>query len=461
MRFKEVQFTSMICSLITALTKRSSLNLFLCVIILVGFTVGCKKEAEDDKGVSASLRIVKGDNQSGIYGELLSDSIILQISSSDTSKQFRVSYELLQGNGAVAQTDLFPGNMLSGQDRQGMVRLKWRLGCDNTVQKIKFSVYPIEPGSWPGQIPVGAKPLDTVIVNASGQPPTGWGRACGCELYDLFRLKIFSYNNERLYMVNSGLYYSDDKGINWYKLTGVPNWNDIVDAQFNSKGWLYVLTKTHGIYYSQDLISWTSINNGILDYRDPTAFLVEDSMLFVSFYFDGPYKTENNGAFWRKLVVGGDSQRFYFIRRHPNGNIYLFNNWDDLMVSENYGANWRKVGLGYQYVPYEAYSFEIDKNGTLYIGAGDATISSYSPQTNMGERHSYYEWNGTSQSVNNIQLYNNDVYYLVNAAPKQGIYSKNNNWGRIDLGFTKPIRYFYIKNDGQFLLASDALYYKR
>jgi hypothetical protein len=256
------------------------------------------------------------------------------------------------------------------------------------------------------------------------------------------------------------LYYSDDKGINWYPVSGVPDWGGIVDAQFNSKGWLYMVTRYNGVYFTQDLISWQSINNGILDHRDPTAFTVEDSMLFVSFYFDGPYKTDNNGGFWRKMLVGGESQRFYFIRRHPNGNLYLFDDWGTLKLSENNGKNWSSAGLGYLYVPYSEYDFEIGKDGLLYVGAGDATISAVSPDTYTGERHSYYEWNASLQLVNNIQFFNNDMYYLVNYNPRPGVYSRNNNWDRLDLNFDKAIRYFYIRNDGGFLLAADAIYYK-
>jgi hypothetical protein len=48
----------------------------------------------------------------------------------------------------------------------------------------------------------------------------------------------------------------------------------------------------------------------------------------------------------------------------------------------------------------------------------------------------------------------------VNYNPAPGIYSKNNNWGIINLGFDKTIQYYYIKNDGKFLLVADALYYK-
>ncbi len=64
------------------------------------------------------------------------------------------------------------------------------------------------------------------------------------------------------------------------------------------------------------------------------------------------------------------------------------------------------------------------------------TISAITPDTYTGDVHSYCQWNASAQEVNNIQFYNNDVYYLVNFTPTPGIYRKNNNWGGpIDLGF--------------------------
>lgn len=438
--------------------KRTTVKRSFPILALLCLLFGCTREKDD--GPSASLSVIRGDKQSGIYGELLNDTIVLQIAPVDTSGLFRIKYEAVQGNGTLEHLGNYLTGVLPAPDRQGVIKVRWRLGCNSATQKIRFSVYPAAAVNWEGEVAAGQAPLDTLVISAAGQPPVGWGRACGCEVRYPYRFKIFTHDNNRLYMVNAGLYYSGDQGINWYKVAGIPHWSDIVEAQFNSKGWLYVLTKDHGVYYSRDLASWESINNGILDYRDPTAFLVEDSTLFVSFYFDGPYKTDNNGAFWRKLLVGGNSQRFYHIRRHPNGNIYLIDDWGDLKLSENYGRTWQHIAVSYQYLPHSINDFNIHPDGTLYLGGDDATISALSPVTYTGETHRYYEWNGSSQSVSNIRFFNNDVYFLVNSTPRPGIYSRNNNWGKIDLGFPKPVWYFHIKSDGKFLLASDALYYK-
>ena len=122
--------------------------------------------------------------------------------------------------------------------------------------------------------------------------------------------------------------------------------------------------------------------------------------------------------------MGAGSQRYFFITRHPKGDLYLFNDWHNLMLSKNSGETWQYVPVYYQYIHYAVYDFKIDKNGTLYIGAGDASISILSPLTYEGNVFTYYEWNANHQIVNNIVFYNDDEFYLVNYNPKPGVFTK-------------------------------------
>jgi hypothetical protein len=442
-------------------TRTMSVGMIL-LLVTSGCLISCKKSnLSSQSNNGASLTLLSGNNQSGTYGELLKDTINLKLTITDSSFQYVVKYEFVQGNGKLENFGYNnPGNIAYNTAYPTNMNLLWRLGCNSPAQTIKFYLYHAAVVNSLGQPTDGEKPLDSVIVTASGQSPTGWGRSCGFDVNNAIAFKIFTYDNSRLYAVNQGLYYSDDKGVNWYPMSGVPNFADVADAGFNSKGWLYYVTGSHGVYYSQDMASWQAINNGILDYRTPTAFTVDDSVLFVSFYFDGPYMTDNNGQFWKELLVGARSQQCYFIRRHPNGNLYLFNEWGNLLVSDNNGANWSVAPLAWQYVPYSDYDLEISKDGTIYIASGDATISAISAGSYTGDIHSYNQPNSSSQLINNIQFNNGDVYYLVNYNPAPGIYSKNNNWGIVDLGFDKTIQYYYVQNDGKFLLLADALYYK-
>jgi len=439
-----------------------SARIIVFFFVTAGLLSSCKKDnGSGNPRHGASLKLIGGDKQSGTYGELLKDTIRLKMTITDSSNQYIVKYVFVQGNGKLENYGYYhPGNLAYPNGDTGAINLEWRLGCNSPAQTMRFYLYQAAIVNNLGQPTDGESPLDSVTVTATGQAPTGWGRSCGLDVngYDLF--KVFTHDNSRLYAISQGIYYSDDQGINWTPMAAIPNFADVTDAGFNSKGWLYYVTQNHGVYYSQDLRSWQPINNGILDYRTPTAFTVDDSVVFVSFYFDGPYRTDNSGQFWKKMVPGSGSERYYFIRRHPNGSLYMFDELSHLLVSTNNGDNWTIAPLSYQYVPYSNYDLEISKDGTLYIGGGDATIAAVGVGTYTGEAHSYYQWNASSQLVNNIQFHNNDVYYLVNYNPAPGIYSKNNNWGMVNTGFTRTIGYYYIKNDGKFLLAADGLYYK-
>jgi hypothetical protein len=441
--------------------KPNAMKFSLLIAIAFFFVAGCKKNdniAPDNEKGTGKLTLLKGNDQSGLYGEYLPDTLKLKFSSANPNDYFRITCSLIQGNGMIEHLGGHTFGVFT-YDTAGTLNLLWRMGCDNNQQKVRFYIYTggfTFPGN-PG--PSDDQPDDSITISANAVKPNGWCRSCGYGKVTLYAPKIITADNTNLYLVNNGIFQSTDGGLNWYKVPGVPYPDEIVDAQFNSNRWLYLLTKDHGIHYSKDLQQWTEINNGILDMRDPTGFLVEDTALFVSFYFDGPYRTTNNGGFWRKLLVGGGSQRFHFFKRHPSGKIMLVDDWGDLKASTNNGDNWSLMGGISRYSPIQ--DFTISPQGLLYIGGDDATIAEFDINAGTVSEHSYYQWNASSQHVNNITFTSNDVYYLVNHTPSPGIYRKNNNWGRVDIGFNDRIDYFYLKNNGNFLVRSNAwLFYK-
>ena len=337
-----------------------------------------------------------------------------------------------------------------------MVQVHRQLGCNAATQKIKAYVYA-------GYYPADGKaipPEDSVEVQASGVKPAGWGRSCGCNVPDIYNAQVITHDQKTLYLASRELYSSTDGGMNWAKVTSVPKWSEVVGAQFNSKGWMYVLTRYDGVFLSKDLKNWQPINNGILNMRDPTGFMIKDDVLMVSFYFDGPYLTRDNGGFWQKLLVSANSQRFLLFDQHSNGDLYLFDDWGTFFRLKGAGKTWQALQPDYGYYLSQPSSFGIGPDGDLYIGSDDATIAKVSPVTLKGTAKRYYQWNGWSQSVTNIKFYNNDVFYLVRSTPKAGIYSINNHWDRLNLNFQKTILSYFIKPDGSFLLLSDdGLYY--
>jgi len=434
----------------------------ICALLLTcTLLAGCKKT--DNKPVStagpkAKLVLVHGDAQSGTYGQDLHDSLVVQIMPpvGKTAMQYAVTFNMLQGNGQVEGVQA--GGSLSPQyGTNSLVQIKWRLGCNNPAQKLTIYLYADSLINY-GGAPKGP-PDDSLVVSASGSKPNGWGRACGCNTPS-YMTKIATFDKKTFFMAAAGLFSSTDGGINWSKVNGVPYWSTVQDVQFNSKGWMYILTANNGIYYTQDGQTWTAINNGILDMRTPTAFTVAGDWMFVSFYFDGPYFTNNNGAFWQKFLVGYGSQRFYLFRRHPNGSIYMFNDWTNMLISTDTTKTWQIIPTNGAQVNYAAYDMEIGPDGNVYVGSDWATIATFAPVTNQITYKSFYQWNASDQPCNNINFYNGDVYFLLNDNPQPGIYQMS-TWSRLDLGFTGPISAYFIRPDGSFLLmTNDGLYYK-
>lgn len=443
--------------------NKTKILLTALVLLTTVLIFSCKKEKiEPTNGKTfGKLEIVKGDNQSGYFGKFLSDSIIIKASSSNIHSRYLIKWEMIQGNGNIERGtywDTYGNNYFV--DSTGLLKIRWRLGCNFNVQKIKLILYVDSIKDKYNSSCYHTIPSDSLIISANGTIPTGWVRSCGYDSVENFATsKIISFDNTTLYLVSRGLYSSTDGGLNWLKVDGVPDWKNIVDAQFNSSGWLYALTENNGICYSKDLQNWEFINNGILDSRVPTTFLVEDSTMFVSFYFDGPYKTSNNGGFWRKMLLDKNAERFYHITRHPNGDIYLFDDCGYLWISKNYGSSWEKVNIEYKYAGLPT-DLEISKDGYIYIGKYDAWISKLSPDTYTGEIHGYYdETSHYSQYIDCIKIINNTVYFIVNNGKTDGMYSSQ-NWQRLDLGFSSPICNYYLKSDGTFLLLSiDGWYY--
>ena len=82
------------------------------------------------------------------------------------------------------------------------------------------------------------------------------------------------------------------------------------------------------------------------------------------------------------------------------------------------------------------------------------------PYTYQGDIHKYYEFNSNLQIINNITITGSNVYYLVNYSLEPGIYSKSNGWNLLDVGFNKPINYYFLKENDKFLIGSmKGLYY--
>lgn len=435
--------------------------IYIVVFMFSILFIGCERDDDTDYPFlkDAKLVVLEGNNQSGYLGDVLQEEIKIKVSSDDATKRFLLSCEVLNDKGHIIPEYYYPINNMYQPDINGEFCFSWSLGCNDAEQQVKITLYTDSLKSDYGNNYIYHKvPSDEIIISASGVKPRGWAKACGCGEDSYYTSKIVSYDDKTLFLVGRGLLYSVDGGINWDIPKDIPHHEDVSDMAFNSKGWAYIITDNHGIFYSENMKEWTAINNGFLDYRMPTAFYVDDEILLASFYFDGLYISKDNGNFWRKLLIGSDPNQF--IARHPNGDLYFWDKWTSCYTSTDLGVTWKRVNIDYQYVSSEIEDFKIDKQGKLYIGSGDATISIIDPVTYQGDVHKYYEWNASSQYINNITVTDDDVLYVVNGHPRSGIYSKKNNWQYLDVGFSHDIMNYYLSSDGiRILISQDGIYY--
>ena len=434
-----------------------------CSLFVLVFLLCCSEE--DDSGPRkiryALLEVISGDHQTGATGADLPDEIVLKVKPAINKlllDRFYVRAEETKGNGRIILDD--PYGPLS-PDGTGTFRTTWRLGCESN-QSLTFYLFYADSCNINTQNPCVF--ADSVSVTATASTPKGWNRSCGVPAgIDRYNTKIKTYNNT-MYATLARRFYQAKMGesLSWELVPGVPE-GDIVNFGFTSTGKFYILTGDHGIYTSTNLQTWTSESTGILDPRYPQSLLVEDSVVYASFAVDGLYRLRpSKDNFWKKLLINGMYHEEYeFLTRHPNGKLYLFDKWGNYWESTDSGDNWRRVPLSYQYVNYQPEDLQIHPSGMIYIGSGDASLAILDPDTYTGELHKYYQWNSSSQFINNIVFRNSDeIYYLVNYTPDPGIYSSVNNWQKIQTGFDKQINQFVFDPSGHFLIGSwDGIYY--
>lgn len=422
---------------------------------------GCKKSEQpaliwqEDSRISA-IELISGDGQRGVFGERLQDSIVLKVSGRDGDKRYYwLDYQFRKGNGQVDAVAVGPEYVDKGTpDRDGYVRLKWELGCNSEQQEILVRLYSDTMYHYPGDNVV-KRPDDSVLISANGVKPDGWGKACGCGIIDPYRARFFAHA-DKLYLINpnGGLYVSEDSGFNWAPIQ-LPVQDEVAAAHFDENNKLYVLTRNSGVYYADNLNSWHGLNNGFVGTYYGSALLIDNQSMFVSFD-NGIYRSNDRGAFWRKLLIeNGFSTPYRFITKHPNGGLYVFDKWDNFYKSGDNGDHWERLSLDHQYINYQMEDFKVGPDGNFYIGAGDATLSIISPDSLQGTKRSYREWNGSSQHINHISFYNNNVYYLVNGTNSPGIYSSVTNWEKVELNFKKRIENYYLKSAEDFILVAD------
>lgn len=424
------------------------------VLLFSGFLVpclilfSCKKgepELVNGKNNTTKIVLISGDSQSGEFNTTLKDSLVVQVTDFRNKPVFHapVQFETKNGIGSISPAFVWT-------DSTGFAYTRIQLAC-YLSEHLTIAYLCDENSNY----------IDSVSFRATPVKPAKWGRACGI-VYAAE--KIREQNNKYYTVSQSRLYVSNDGGVNWDLFPNLP-YSSVSDLQFNSKGWMYLLTRNNGVYYSvNEGSTWIGINNGLVTSGSPLCFMVEDTVMYVSYLNNGLYRSRNNGQSWKKLFIFSTYlEENSFVTRHPTGKLFLFDRWDELFVSADNGDSWSYINLSYKFGISEVSAFAIGTNGLLYIGSGDATITIISPDTYTGEKHSYYKYNSTYQTVNNIIIKENIVYFTLSGSPVPGIYSSN-GWKRIENGFYKGIQSLYLKADGKFLVGCNdytgGLYYE-
>lgn len=414
------------------------------VLALLLSIISCEKGKTDPEPDNSklSLEIVHGNNQTGFYNLLLQDSLVVKATDNigNPVSGAPINFEIRAGSSDISPDWVFT-------DSIGLATVKWTIGCNSDYNELEAYL----------NNSVSNK-IDSVTFFAYASLPDGWGKSCGIE-DGIYRNPVFREHNGIIYIAcDKMIYKTSDGGISWQEIDNMPVLSlasYIFDIQFNSKGWMYLATDMDGIFYTEDYATW----DRILLNASPTTFLVEDTCIFASFNRSGLYRSSDNGQSWSHLLIDGKSDGNYFINRHPNGDLYLLDNWPNLWHSTDNGDNWNLIPLEYKYTSFSVKDFIIDEDGNLIIGAEDAKISILSSETYQGSILSFYERNLWVQYVDDIKIVDDIIYFTVNNNPEPGIYSSQ-NWDRLDLGFDKTIKNYHLKTDGSFLIASsDGVYY--
>src|SRR4051812_36041460 len=183
---------------------------FKTVCFAVLFFISCKKESAEHVAAAGTgkIEITKGNNQSGLFGEVLNDTLVLKITSANPTDHFLVTFVQVHGNGQLEQVGSVVNYPLT-RDTAGMIRVNWRMGCDAATQKLRFYVFTDSTGGFNSY---HHTPSDSVDVTATAVKPSGWCRACGYGKVDAFEAKIVTADNNTLYLINNGLFSSTDGG---------------------------------------------------------------------------------------------------------------------------------------------------------------------------------------------------------------------------------------------------------
>lgn len=171
--------------------------------------------------------------------------------------------------------------------------------------------------------------------------------------------------NNAIYCANwKGVYKSTNDGSTWVNFnTGLPGNFDLISLAIKDD-MLFASSWNHKVYKSPaNQAAWTSANNG-LNNNLCKSFFVLDTIVFVSDWWNGIYKTIDDGETWTYSGLDGKC-----IVDFKQWNNYLFAaTWEDgIFYSTDKGENWTAYNDGLN-VPFTSPDSPYQTFETLTIG---------------------------------------------------------------------------------------------
>jgi len=239
-----------------------------------------------------------------------------------------------------------------------------------------------------------------------------WQQSSGIPSNDLI-YDLVSCNNYVFAATLSGIYRSDDNGKTFEpKNNGIPNTSGLCARAFSvTENKIYV-ANTYGIFVTDDFgDNWVDLN-----LPDPSlSVFVDNNIILAGVPGGGLYRTTDNGANW--VIVAVD--HIYKIAKIDN--YYFAGSWEDVVYSDDYGANWQSAN----YNKFTWLTFLM--NDTIFACPTDGGIEKTSP-----DNINWQTVAGISAIVTGISIKNDTIFAV---ATDKVLYSKysemNNTWNEI------------------------------
>lgn len=373
------------------------------VFLLVALWSCTEQKAPEVKTLERYRFFVRGGNQRAPANSTLTDSVGLSINGLLPSNDLQVFFKVIRGGGMVEDGKVVP-------DFRSMALTRWQTGSASTLQEIKAEVYNAS-GDLLKSVNLRSYALREGMVdtlydgddlfmndmayNAPGDTTFfttfnglyGQGNRYFNWVNDtrpaVSNARSIEFDGQGSFYIASSrgeIYKSTDRGVEWEELVEpFPGYNDIIDLQATSNGYLWATTYygDHGLKCSRDGGSTWSIDSSGLDPKERMndIYRLPDGRFLLLTKDQNLYSSSDDGHTWNplpspdnpfKLFVGDQQEVIVMEPARRNGEwgyaVYKYNNIDSGSFEEvahiPSGVNMRIRIHSYQGMYYLGIPFE-------------------------------------------------------------------------------------------------------